>query len=140
MVLSVFSCCQSPISIPRIRVSLEEDLDIRYGLHEALQAGVGIGEERTTRDDQHPLGVPDRPADQARILRGLTLKETADVVVGAERGEAADVTKRATQGVVGRNPRRVPPSSAVCLPARLGVLVLNPAHPQAKKVEGGTRT
>src|SRR5439155_16295649 len=86
---------------------LKEDFDIADGGDEGLQALVRIEEESAAGNDQHPIGVPDRTADQAAIGGGLRRIEVAAVMIRPETGEAANVRENVAQRIVDRNPSGV---------------------------------
>ena len=54
-------------SVTRVGVRHEVKLDVRHGLDEAVEALLGVVEERLAGDDELPLAVPDRARDEAVV-------------------------------------------------------------------------
>lgn len=73
-------------SVTRIRVGAEEELDVLHAGDEAVESLLFVTEQRVSRDDDLPLGVPDAAADQAGvgIFRRDTAVEEGRIAHGAE--------------------------------------------------------
>jgi len=49
--------------IPAVAVGLKIDFDVRNGVDEGPQAGVGIGQEGAAGNDEQPSGIPSAASD-----------------------------------------------------------------------------
>ena len=70
-------------SIPGVGVSAEDELDVGDAGHKAVEAFLFVTEERVSRNDDFPPGIPHTAADEATAPPG------ADGDVGAPRGVGA---------------------------------------------------